>query len=247
MQKCRLSVNLNKVAMLRNSRLTGVPAVADFARIVHAAGAQGITIHPRPDQRHIRGGDVGELAAAIAAWRPAFEYNIEGRPDAAFMRHVESVRPEQCTLVPDAHDVFTSDEGWKLTPANIAELKPVVAQLKAWGARSILFLDPDVAQVARVQKTGADGVEFYTGGYAADFKRGDFAASLAAHAAAAAEAARLGLVANAGHDLNTRNIPPYLAACPNIAEMSIGHELTADALVIGFDAAVKAYMGAMGR
>ena len=243
---CRLSVNLNKIALLRNSRTTGVPDVAAFARHVHAAGAHGITIHPRPDQRHIRHADVAALAAAIAHWRPSFEYNIEGRPDAEFMQLVDSVRPEQCTLVPDAYDVLTSDEGWKLSPRQVALLRPVVAQLKAWGCRAILFLDPDAAQVALAPQTGADGVEFYTGGYAADFRRGTHAVSLAAHAKAAAAAQALGLVANAGHDLTTRNIPPYLQACPHIAEMSIGHELTADALAIGFDAAVKAYLAAMG-
>lgn len=241
----RLSVNLNKIAMLRNSRRTGVPNIEDFARRTHAAGAHGITIHPRPDQRHIRRDDVAALAAVIAPWRPAFEYNIEGRPDPAFLALVESVKPEQCTLVPDADDVLTSDKGWELDGGEVERLKPVVARLKSWGCRVILFLDPDAQAVRLVPPTGADGVEFYTGGYAADHRRGDFAAALAAHAAAAAAAHDLGLIANAGHDLNASNIPPYVAACPNIAEMSIGHELTADALVAGFEPTVRAYMAAM--
>ncbi|WP_342359040.1 pyridoxine 5'-phosphate synthase [Terrarubrum flagellatum] len=241
----RLSVNLNKIALLRNSRRTGVPDLMAFPKLVRDAGGEGITIHPRPDERHIRHSDVAPLAAAIAPWRPAFEYNIEGRPDPTFMALVESVKPEQCTLVPDARDAFTSEEGWKLGDAEIAELKPVIAKLRAIGARVILFVDPDPAIVARVPATGAQGVEIYTGSYAEAFRRGDGSALLGKIKGLAEAARDAGLVVNAGHDLNLNNIPPLMQAVPFLHEASIGHELTADALISGFSATVAAYAKAL--
>jgi pyridoxine 5-phosphate synthase len=239
-------VNLNKVALLRNSRRTGVPDLLTFARIVHDAGADGITVHPRPDERHIRGSDVPALAGVMAPWRPSFELNIEGYPDDRLMGLIEATRPEQVTLVPDAPGAFTSDEGWQLTdPAQVALVRDYIPALKALGARVVLFIDPDPAVVARVQGVGADGVEIYTGEYAAQARGGANAPLLDAIAATAAEAARLGMVVNMGHDLNLDNIPAIAAAVPNIAEASIGHELTADALVMGFDAATRAYRRAL--
>ena len=246
MRDTRLSVNLNKVALLRNSRRTGVPDLLQFARIVHEAGADGITVHPRPDERHIRGSDVPALAGVMAPWRPGFELNVEGYPDERLMGIVRETRPEQVTLVPDAPGAFTSEEGWMLTdPAQVVMVTVYLRTLKALGARTVLFVDPLPEVVARVKGVGADGIEIYTGEYAAQARGGAKSPLLDAIAATAAEAARLGLVVNMGHDLNLENIPAIAAAVPNIAEASIGHELTADALVMGFAAATKAYRRAL--
>jgi pyridoxine 5-phosphate synthase len=241
----RLSVNLNKVALLRNSRHTGVPDVLKFAGIAHDAGADGLTVHPRPDERHIRRADVPALAALMRPWRPACELNIEGYPDARLIAIVREVRPEQCTLVPDPPSAFTSDEGWKLDGSDNAAVAAAVGALKGLGARVILFVDPDPAVVARVPATGADGIEIYTGAYAAAFRAGGGAAELTACAETASRAKAAGLVVNAGHDLNLDNLPGLVAAIPHLAEASIGHELTADALVVGFAAAVRAYKRAL--
>ena len=241
----RLSVNLNKIALLRNSRHTGVPDLAAFARIAIEAGARGITVHPRPDERHIRRSDVPMLAQTIAARRPAIELNIEGYPDERLLNIASEVQPEQCTLVPDAPDAFTSEEGWKLDAKQMALVQPAVAKLKAMGARVILFIDPDPAVLDRIKPAGADGVELYTGGYAEAFRKGSHAALLAACATTGKAAADRGLVVNAGHDLNLHNLPPLIARMPFLAEASIGHELTADALVMGFANAVTAYAKAL--
>lgn len=240
----RLSVNLNKVALLRNSRRTGVPDVLHFARIALDAGAAGLTVHPRPDERHIRGSDVPALAALMQPVRPGVEFNIEGYPDARLHEILVESRPEQCTLVPDSPDAFTSEEGWKLDAAQMALARPAIAAAKALGCRVILFIDPDPAVVPLVRDAGADGVEIYTGGYAEAF-RGGINATLRDIGETARRAAELGMVVNAGHDLNLRNIPPLMQAVPFLAEASIGHELTADALEMGFAAAVRAYAAAL--
>ena len=237
----RLSVNLNKVALLRNSRRTGVPDIARFARIALASGAEGLTVHPRPDERHIRGTDVTLIAALMAGDRPAKEFNIEGYPDDRLMAILRAIRPEQCTLVPDAPDAFTSEEGWKLDAAQTALAVPAIAAIKALGCRVVLFIDPDPAVIPRARAAGADGVEIYTGAYAAAFREGRHAPILAAIAATARAAAAEGLVVNAGHDLNLLNIPALMEAVPFLAEASIGHELTADALELGFGPTVAAY------
>jgi pyridoxine 5-phosphate synthase len=174
-------------------------------------------------------------------WRPVFELNLEGYPDRRFLDIVAEVRPEQCTLVPDGPEAFTSEEGWKLDTAQHRLVDAALNDLKPLGCRVILFIDPDPAAVAPVHHIGADGIEIYTGSYAAAFRQGDYAALLRACAAAADRAAELGLVVNIGHDLNLENLPPLLDALPTVAEASIGHELTADALVMGFGKAVEAY------
>jgi pyridoxine 5-phosphate synthase len=241
----RLSVNLNKIALLRNSRRTGVPDVLEFARLAYEAGAQGITVHPRPDERHIRGSDVRALAELMRDWRPQSELNIEGYPDDRFFAICGEVRPEQCTLVPDGPGVLTSEEGWKLGNEDTPLVNAAVARLKQLGARVILFIDPDPAVIDRVPGTGADGVEIYTGSYADAFRHGNAAKMLDTCAETAARAAARGLVVNAGHDLNLDNLPALVAALPNLAEASIGHELTADALKMGWTAAVTAYKAAL--
>ena len=243
----RLSVNLNKVALLRNSRRTGVPDVLRFGRIVHDAGADGLTAHPRPDERHIRRDDVFSLAELMRPWQPGFELNLEGYPDRRFLDIITEARPQQCTLVPDSPEAFTSEEGWKLDAAQRRVIDAALNELKPLGCRIILFIDPDPAAVAPVHNAGADGVEIYTGSYAAAYRRGDHAASLRACADTASRAAELGLVVNIGHDLNLHNLPALVAAMPAVAEASIGHELTADALVTGFGEAVRAYKAALGK
>ena len=241
----RLSVNLNKIALLRNSRHTGVPDVLKFARIAHEAGADGLTVHPRPDERHIRRSDVPALASLMQPWRPQCELNIEGYPDDRLLDIVREVRPEQCTLVPDPPGAFTSEEGWKLDNRDVPLVNQAVAELKRLGCRVILFVDPDPSVIERVPGSGANGIEIYTGTYAAAFRAGDSRKELETCAATAAGARERGLVVNAGHDLNLDNLPPLVAAMPFLAEASIGHELTADALVMGFAAAVKAYKAAL--
>ncbi|HVC60566.1 MAG TPA: pyridoxine 5'-phosphate synthase [Acetobacteraceae bacterium] len=241
----RLSVNLNKVALLRNARRTGVPDLLRFARIALEAGAAGLTVHPRPDERHIRRADVPALAALMRAVRPRIEFNIEGYPDARLHEILAEVKPEQCTLVPDAPEAFTSEEGWQLDAAQMALARPAVAAAQALGCRAILFIDPDPAVLPRVRDVGADGVEIYTGGYAEAFRAGQHGVLLSRIGDTARRAAELGLAVNAGHDLNLHNIPPLLRAVPFLAEASIGHELTADALEIGFAAAVCAYAAAL--
>jgi pyridoxine 5-phosphate synthase len=243
----RLSVNLNKIALLRNSRRTGVPNVLEFAQLAYEAGAQGITVHPRPDERHIRASDVPALAELMRDWRPACELNIEGYPDERFFAVCAEVRPEQCTLVPDGPGVLTSEEGWELGNEDMPLVTASVARLKQQGTRVILFIDPDPTVVDRVPGTGANGVEIYTGSYADAFRHGDATAMLEACAQTAARAGARGLVVNAGHDLNLENLPALVAAMPNLAEASIGHELTADALKMGWSVAVAAYKAALGR
>ena len=242
----RLSVNLNKVALLRNSRRTGVPDVLHFARLVREAGAHGITVHPRPDERHIRRDDVLGLSDLMRSWRPAFELNVEGYPEERLFDIVRRTRPEQCTLVPDPPGAFTSEEGWKLGDGAVASaVASSVAILKGLGCRDILFVDPDPGVVPHVPATGADGIEIYTGAYAAAARGGTPGPLLDACAATSRAADGLGLVVNIGHDLNLINIPPLVAALPAAAEASIGHELTADALIMGFPAAVAAYRKAL--
>jgi len=241
----KLNVNLNKIALLRNSRHTGVPDVVHFAQAAHDAGAHGLTVHPRPDERHIRRTDVFALDRLMRPWRPAFEFNIEGYPEPRLMDLVAEIRPEQCTLVPDAPGVFTSDEGWQLDGEQVQVVREAVAALHRIGSRAIVFIDPDPSVVARVSQVGADGIEIYTGSYATCFRDGNHEGLLSACADTAAAAASLGLVVNVGHDLNLENLPPLVAAAPNLAEASIGHELTADALLLGWNEAIARYIAAL--
>ena len=237
----RLSVNLNKIALLRNSRHTGVPSVIQFAKIALDAGVAGITVHPRPDQRHIRESDVPAIAEIMKDRRPEVEFNIEGYPDERFLKIISNVRPEQCTLVPDSPSSFTSEEGWKFSDEQTKILDTIIPALKKLKTRVILFIDPDPAMAARAADMGADGIEIYTGGYAAAFKKDQHLAILEKCVATAKEAGMRGLVVNVGHDLNLHNVPLLVSRIPFLHEASIGHELTADALVNGFSATIKSY------
>jgi pyridoxine 5-phosphate synthase len=243
----RLSVNLNKVALLRNARCTGVPDLLNFARIAMESGAAGITVHPRPDERHIRRDDVLAIAQFMQPKRPTLELNVESYPDARLLGIATEVRPEQCTLVPDAPNAFTSDAGWSFTDQQMRQLRPVIASLKKLGTRVILFIDPDPKVLDRVTEAGADGIEIYTGSYAAAFRANQHVPLLDACAQAASGARMRRLAVNVGHDLNLHNLPPLLKRVPFLAEASIGHELTADALTMGFGAAVQAYAGVLAH
>lgn len=239
----QLSVNVNKVATLRNTRHLDIPNVVRASRICLDTGAHGITVHPRPDQRHIRPQDVYDIATLLKTSYPRAEFNIEGNPFDQFMHYAKDVRPAQCTLVPDTRDVPTSNTGWDLTPANIDRLRPVVEELKEYGCRVSLFLNPELEQVERAAKLGADRIELYTEPYAAAFSHGDASASHE-YVAAANRARDLGLRVNAGHDLNLDNLPPLVARIPFLAEVSIGHALIADALELGLSEAVQRYLRA---
>lgn len=237
----KLSVNLNKVALLRNARTIGIPSVTRAAQICIEAGAHGITVHPRPDERHIRRDDVHELAALLTQ-SPEVEFNIEGNPFAEFMDLVLRIKPTQCTLVPDSPEAFTSDHGWDLT-AEGTRLRPIIGELKQEGIRVSLFMDTDLEQIERARAVGADRVELYTEPYAAAFaespRKGESTLELYRRAAEKAESVGLGV--NAGHDLNLKNLPLF-CTIPNILEVSIGHALTSDALEMGMARAVQAYL-----
>jgi len=238
-----LSVNLNKVALVRNTRTIGIPDVTYLARIALEAGADGITVHPRPDGRHVRGPDVEELAALLKRW-PAAEFNIEGNPYHQLMEYVRQVRPHQCTFVPDETGAFTSDHGWDLRHEG-DRLRSLIVEAKELGARVSLFMDPDPAAMGDVAALGADRVELYTEPYAKSFGTPQQANELKRYAAAAEAALRAGLGVNAGHDLNRANLGPFLAAVPGVLEVSIGHALIADALEFGLADTVRRYLAAI--
>jgi pyridoxine 5-phosphate synthase len=240
-----LSANLNKVALLRNTRAVGIPSVVHAARIALAAGAHGITVHPRPDGRHVRADDVRDLANILRE-HPGAEFNIEGNPFHGLLEFVRDVRPAQCTLVPDETGAFTSDHGWDLG-RDAGRLAPVIAELRGLGVRVSLFMDPVPAEMAAVAKLGADRVELYTEPYARSFGGPGERATLARYAESAHAAQTQGLGVNAGHDLNLDNLAPFLEAVPNVLEVSIGHALIADALEFGLGEAVRKYLEAIRR
>ncbi|MBD0372034.1 MAG: pyridoxine 5'-phosphate synthase [Pyrinomonadaceae bacterium] len=236
----KLSVNLNKVALLRNARTIGIPSVVRAAEVCIEAGAHGITVHPRPDERHIRRQDVFDLAEALKA-APEVEFNIEGNPFPEFMELVLKVKPTQCTLVPDSPEAFTSDHGWDLK-AEGERLKPIINQLKQEGIRTSLFMETDPEQIGLARTVGADRVELYTEPYAASFARGvrvEETLEAFRHAAEKAQSVWLGV--NAGHDLNLQNLGLF-CSIPNIMEVSIGHALISDALEMGLANTVRAYL-----
>ena len=235
----RLSVNVNKIALLRNSRTVGIPSVLRAAELCVAAGAHGITVHPRPDQRHIRPADASELRDYLRDF-PNVEFNIEGNPFPEFMELVLDLKPTQATLVPDDPSAATSDHGWDLEKeAN--RLAPLIRKLNQAGIRVSLFMDVSSDQWSRAREIGAARVELYTQPYAEAFARGNATAALAACAAAVRSAQAAGLGVNAGHDLNLQNLADF-CRIPGILEVSIGHALVSDALEVGLPAAVRAYL-----
>lgn len=240
-----LSVNVNKVATLRNTRYLGIPSVVRAAQICLEAGAQGITVHPRPDARHIRPDDVHALAQLLKQW-PGREYNIEGNPSQNLMDFIRQVRPQQATFVPDSENQFTSDHGWSF-PKDAARLAPLVAECQALGVRVSLFMDPDPAAMQAARDVGANRVELYTEPYAAAWGTDQQDAQLERYRAAAQAALDAGLGVNAGHDLNRDNLSAFLHGVPGVAEVSIGHALIADALELGYAAAVQSYLDAIAR
>ena len=239
-----LSVNLNKVALVRNTRHLGIPSVTRAATLCLQAGARGITVHPRPDERHIRRADVFDLADLMRAW-PDREYNIEGNPfhnlmDVAHEVKARDLPLHQLTFVPDSEGQFTSDHGWSF-PQDAQRLQPLIAQAQALGARVSLFMDAEPDQMAGARAVGADRVELYTEPYAAAWHMPGRAAQLDRFSAAARAARAAGLGVNAGHDLNRDNLTAFLSAVEGVSEVSIGHALIADALELGYAATIADY------
>lgn len=241
-----LSVNLNKVALLRNQRTLTIPSVVHAARLCLQAGAHGITVHPRPDQRHIRTHDVHDLAAMLKADWPNAEYNIEGNPFHNLMDLVRALRPQQATFVPDAVGQSTSDHGWDLA-ADGARLAPLIDECQALGVRISLFMDPQPEAMAGAAALGAERVELYTEAYARAHGTPEQAAVTARYTAAGEAARRAGLQLNAGHDLNRDNLADFLRAVPGVLEVSIGHALIADALELGLAETVRDYLRCIQR
>ena len=229
-----LSVNVNKIATLRNARGGNTPNVQQVAMDCERFGADGITVHPRPDERHIRRSDVYALRPLVRT-----EFNIEGYPSEEFMELVLSVRPTQATLVPDAPGVLTSSAGWEVTP-NMEFLSSIVDRLKEAGIRTSIFVGTDLENIRAAARTGTDRVELYTGPFAEEFET-DAELAVAPFAAAAAAAHSVGLGVNAGHDLSLQNLKFFQQHVPNLTEVSIGHALISDALYLGLEATIKAY------
>ena len=252
-QHTALSVNLNKIALIRNSRPGNYPDVAKHGEICLAAGADGLTVHPRPDQRHIRPGDVYELSALIKQKKEnpdhsRVEFNIEGNPFEekigdfpGFLQLVEDTLPDQCTLVPDSNDQLTSDHGFDLKRSS-TQLAPIVAHLQNLGVRVSLFMDPDIEQISLAKELGVERIELYTGPYAEAFKHQGpgFDALFKRYYDATVHAQHIGLGLNAGHDLNLDNLR-HFRQVPALLEVSIGHALTVDAINMGLHNAVLAY------
>ena len=247
-----LSVNLNKIALIRNSREGNYPSVIEHAKICLEHGADGITVHPRPDQRHIRPEDVYQLRKLLAPISDT-EFNIEGNPLApaqgsypGLIELVKETQPDQCTLVPDSDDQLTSDHGFDLTKT-ADRLTPIINQLKLIGVRVSLFMDPDLAQIKLAKQLGADRIELYTGPYAAAWGNEEKLKDIfQQHYNAAKLARELGLGVNAGHDLNLINLEKFIAI-PDLKEVSIGHALTVDAIAMGLGNAVRAYKGILQK
>ena len=239
----KLSVNLNKIALLRNQRDIGIPSVIESAKTVIKAGVHGITVHPRPDERHIRYADVYELAEIETV-----EFNIEGNPFLGkYMEVVSEVKPDQATLVPDNPEANTSDHGWNLKD-NGEKLVPIIKKLKDVGIRVSLFMDADADGITMAGEVGADRIELYTEPYAKAFRTSEgLDEILQRYANAARSAGDAGLGVNAGHDLNLNNLGKFLAEVPGVLEVSIGHALIAEALETGLYNTVKEYLKVLSK
>lgn len=245
MNKTSLSVNLNKVALVRNTRHLGIPSVTRAATLCLQAGAQGITVHPRPDARHIRAEDVHDLARLLGDW-PGREFNIEGNPFHNLMDFVRELKPRQATFVPDSEGQFTSDHGWNF-PDDASRLAPLIAEARDLGVRVSLFMDPVPEAMASARAVGADRVELYTEAWARAHGTSDAPRVLALYAASARAALDAGLGVNAGHDLSQDNLMEFLLGVPGVEEVSIGHALISDALESGYAATVQAYLACIDR
>jgi len=231
----RLSVNINKIALVRNARGSNFPNILSFAKNIETYGGQGITVHPRPDERHIRFSDIPELKKVVTT-----EFNIEGNPTPRFLKMVLENCPHQCTLVPDAPDALTSDGGWD-TITHKAFLEDVIGQMKDKGIRVSLFMDTEDDLIKGAKEVGADRIEFYTGDYAKNYHK-DREAAVAEHVRGAKLAQTLGLGVNAGHDLNLDNLKYYNDALDNLLEVSIGHALVVDAWHYGLKNTIQMYL-----
>ena len=240
---CKLSVNVNAIAHLRNRRNLPWPSVVGLSRIALQAGAYGITVHPRPDERHIRRADVFDLSEMIRSEFPDKEFNIEGNPDARFAELVESVMPDQVTLVPDDIRQSTSDHGWNIE-AHREFLTDIIARFNSSGLRTSIFVDPDPVAASLASSVGADRIEIYTGPYGGAFDEETRSREFENVVATGRAAADVGIGLNAGHDLTLDNLPPLVAALPNLEEVSIGHCITSDALIYGMAGAVERYRAA---
>jgi pyridoxine 5-phosphate synthase len=238
--KTNLSVNINKIALLRNSRVGNFPDLYQIASDCEAFGAEGITVHPRPDERHIRYGDIPILKALVKT-----EFNIEGNPTPDFMELVLKNKPHQCTLVPDAPNALTSEAGWD-TLENAAFLTDIVKDLQAAGVRVSIFVNADPKMVEGAKRVGAERIEFYTGDYAKNFAKNPMQA-IESHLKAARVADDIGIGINAGHDLNLDNLPFYCKHIEHLLEVSIGHALVADALYFGLSNVIQMYKNALRR
>ncbi|MBQ0024798.1 MAG: pyridoxine 5'-phosphate synthase [Bacteroidales bacterium] len=236
----KLSVNINKIATLRNARGGNMPDVLKAAIDCQTFGAQGITVHPRPDERHIRYSDVTAIKPIITT-----EFNIEGNPIPKFIDLVLKAKPTQVTLVPDAESAITSNAGWD-TKSNLSFLKSTCRTFKEAGIRTSIFVDPVPEMVQYAAEAGCDRVELYTEAYAREYASGREEA-IAPYLSAAREAVRLGLGLNAGHDLNLDNLRYFNATVPGLCEVSIGHAIICDALYMGLEATIKAYLAELGQ
>ena len=236
----KLSVNINKIATLRNARGGNLPDVVKAALNIERFGAQGITVHPRPDERHIRYSDVRELKPLLTT-----EFNIEGNPIDKFIRLVREVHPAQVTLVPDAENVLTSNAGWD-TKHNLGYLSEICTIFNVEGIRTSIFVDPDIEMIRYASETGCKRIELYTESYARDYSKNREQA-IEKYYFAAEEAVKCGLEINAGHDLNLENLRYFAQTIPSLAEVSIGHALISDALYMGLEATVKAYLAELNN
>ncbi len=244
-QMTKLSVNINKIATLRNTRQLNIPNLLHLGRVALESGAHGLTVHPRPDERHIRASDIAPVSLLVKEFAGA-EFNIEGNPfQGLYLQHCRDTRPTQATLVPDEEGQSTSDHGWNLR-RDAERLPPIIAQLHEFGCRVSLFMDADADVMELAKNVGADRVELYTEPYASAFLRGDHSA-VHAYTRAAERAHQLGLEINAGHDLNLHNLRYFLLNVPHVAEVSIGHALIADALELGMRETISAYLRACGQ
>ena len=242
---CKLSVNVNAIAFLRNRRHVPWPSVTELCRVALDNGSVGITVHPRPDERHIRRTDVTDISRLLRTDYPGREFNIEGYPDERFLALCEAEKPEQVTLVPDDPTQSTSDHGWDIA-ANRDKLTAIIERLHKGGMRVSLFIDPDPAAPALAKAVGADRVEIYTGPYGGTFEPAALEREFSKVVATGKAAAAAGLGLNAGHDLTRKNLPPLVKALPNLQEVSIGHAVIADALMFGLGDTVRKFRAAIG-